>query len=100
MMDVQIYCYDSGIKINKCKVCNGIWVDDGELKKMFLFLKESKKPLDKAQEVMINANIKLIKEKWEALDPKDGRTSALDSLPPEVRIPIEILMLILKIWRA
>lgn len=39
-MKSYIYSYDSGICLDNCQLCGGIWVDDGELKEIIDYIYE------------------------------------------------------------
>ena len=67
---------DSGIKIDVCNICQGIWLDRGEFKKIIDYLK---KRAD--YEILNNYSLNLVKEFWEIFTgPEPLKEEILDLL--------------------
>lgn len=74
---------DSGIKVDVCNLCHGIWLDRGEFHKLLKYLEETKKKdlLDKYSDVLIG-------EMWEVFTG-----------PKELREELRDVVSVLKIFR-
>lgn len=72
----EVYYGDSGIIVDVCNLCEGIWLDRGEFKKIVEYLKE------KADyEILHNYLKNLIEEFWEIFSgPETFREEVLDFL--------------------
>ena len=51
------YCYDSGVLIDKCRLCGGIWLDDGELKRIIDYLNACKAPISSKEKNKISSKL-------------------------------------------
>lgn len=68
LMANYIYSYDSKVRIDSCKVCKGIWLDDGEIKKIIEYLAEVKSPLPPEKLVEINSKLQEINLYYKTLE--------------------------------
>ena len=65
---------DSDVKIDVCNLCQGIWLDRGEFKKMLAYLQAKNK-----KELMANYGKILTQEAWEVFSgPKETREELID----------------------
>lgn len=62
------YCCDSGIKLDKCHSCNGIWVDDGELKGIIDYLDNATAPLPPEKLAVIQSKLAEIEANFNQID--------------------------------
>jgi len=76
-MEVQVYCYDSGVEIDRCAVCGGIWLDDGEIRAIIDYCKKNKGPLP--PEKVLDMKIKLAEVKRNCRDMDDNIYTGADA---------------------
>jgi len=72
----EVYYGDSGIIVDVCNLCHGIWLDRGEFKKIIDYLKE------KADWILLHQYGKALKEEfWEIfMGPESFREEVVDFL--------------------
>jgi len=94
-MAVQTYCYDSGVKMDKCNICGGIWLDDGEIKAVIDYYKEGMKALMPEKMNEITEKLEKIEKEWNAMEDQlaDGMVKT-DELPGLAGVPGKILQAI------
>lgn len=68
-MEVQTYCCDSGVKMDKCRHCNGIWLDDGEIIQIIKYCKDNK-PVPPENLLTLNDKLKEIETDWHMMEDK------------------------------
>lgn len=97
-MATYVYCYDSGIKIDRCKECNGIWLDDGELKQIIDYVSTNKQL--KSSELGLGLDLKMINARFDKrIDTEYERLYRNFNLPyDEVRV-IRIIRTLLRIFK-
>lgn len=78
------YMYRSGILLDECNRCGGIWVDDGELAKMSAFLDEARSEPEDASEPAGAVEDRLAEE-TEIKDRMADHVAALAQLDAQIR---------------
>lgn len=67
---------DSGIKVDLCSICRGIWLDRGEFKNIIVYLRESSE-----NRILYHYTRNLLEEAWEVFSgPEILREEVLDFL--------------------
>lgn len=93
------YAVTTDVILDGCPAGCGVWVDEGELRKIFNFMVESRKPLDPKQYEEIQKKLDAIKK--EAKEKEEALIDSLvqmDDKPGLWRYPGEILQFIYRIF--
>jgi len=94
-MEVQTYSYDSGIKMDKCNSCGGVWLDDGEIKSVIDYCAKNKTPLPAEKVEELNKKFKEIEAYWKQMeDNLADNIVRSDEIPEIVGVPEKLLQAI------
>lgn len=69
-MEIQTYCCDSGVKMDKCSRCNGIWLDDGEIMQIIEYCINTNEPVPQEKINILNSKLTEIKADWHKMEDK------------------------------
>lgn len=67
-MDGIIYCYDSSINIDACRICGGIWLDDGEIKEIIEYVHKNQASLSPEKMAEIKSKLKKIEDDFKKVE--------------------------------
>lgn len=78
---VKLFSYryggNSDIVIDGCEQCGGIWLDAGELKKIFDYMDQLKRPLSPEEQAIVNQALAQSKLRMREIEDSYARTSLL-----------------------
>ncbi len=67
------YAADSGVILDKCRVCGGLWLDGGHLERVLAVVAASEKDLDRDIK-RFSADLHEAEVRQDALEQRDGRS--------------------------